>query len=70
MGLRYVAAINQIEGAESLQDLFALRRLDLHPLRDNRAGQYALRLTGQVRLVVTVHDERTLTVEEVVDYHG
>ena len=30
-----------------------------------------MRLTGQMRLIVTVEDEgRRVTVEEVVDYHG
>ena len=56
--------------ADSVQDLYALRWLDFHPLRGDRAGHHALRLTGQVRLIVTVHDGRTVTVEEVVDYHG
>ena len=71
VGRRYVAGISELFGADSVQDLYALRRLDFHPLRGDRAGQHALRLTGQIRLIVMVHDdERTLTVEEVVDYHG
>ena len=44
--------------------------MDFHPLTGGRRGQYALRLTGQVRMIVTIEDGRTVIVEEVVDYHG
>ena len=55
--------------ARDLADLYDQRALGLHPLTGDRRGQFAMRLTGQMRLIFTV-DEQTLIVEEVVDYHG
>ena len=43
--------------------------VDLHPLTGDRDGQYAMRLTGQMRLILTIDGDRHVTVEEVVDYH-
>jgi len=69
-GQRYIDRVETLETAERLQNLFEIRPLDLHPLTGDRRGQYALRLTGQMRMIVTIEDERTVIVEEVVDYHG
>ena len=44
--------------------------LHFHALTGDRSGQYAIRLTGQVRLVMTFPDPGTAMIEEVVDYHG
>jgi plasmid maintenance system killer protein len=55
--------------ASRLADLYEFRALDLHPLSGDRAGFHARRLTGQVRLIVRVEDQRTVTVWEVTDYH-
>lgn len=71
VGRRYVQRIGALTAASALSDLYAVRAFDLHPLRGDRAGQYAIRLTGQMRLIVTVEEEqRRVTVEEVVDYHA
>jgi proteic killer suppression protein len=69
-GRRYVERVGILMDAERVSDLHAVRPLDFHPLTGDRQGQHALRLTGQMRLVVTVEDERTVIVEEVTDYHG
>ncbi len=55
-------------GGARFADLYGQRALGLHPLSRDRHGQFAMRLTGQMRLIFTV-DEQTLIVEEVVDYH-
>jgi proteic killer suppression protein len=68
VGPRYVARVSDLRSADSLQDLYALRRLGFHPLTGDRRGRFAVRLTGQVRLVLSFEDE-TIVVEEVVDYH-
>ena len=70
VGARYVQRVDLLQEAKQLVDLFAIRALALHPLVGGRRGQYALRLTGQQRLVLTVEGEAAVTVEEVVDYHG
>jgi toxin HigB-1 len=70
VGRRYVQRIDALLDTESTRDLFAVRAFDLHPLTGDRSGQFAMRLTGRMRLVLTFPDERTAIVEEVVDYHG
>ena len=69
-GRRYVQRINALRKAPAVVDLYGVRSLDFHPLRGDWAGQYALRLTGQMRLIVTIGDAEQVMVEEVVDYHG
>ncbi len=69
VGRRYIQRIDLLQEAVTVADLYAIRSLDFHPLRGDRSGQYALRITGQVRLVVTLDDDGVL-IEEVVDYRG
>ena len=54
---------------ERVEYLYKIRSLNLHPLTGDRRGQHSLRLTGQMRMIVTIEDEQTIIVEEVVDYH-
>lgn len=70
VGRRYVARIRTLRGAPSIASLYDIQSFDLHPLTGDRAGQYAIRLTGQVRLIVTLAGESAVMIEEVVDYHG
>ena len=70
VGRRYVKRVGALYAADRQQDLFGVRAFDLHPLTGERAGQHAMRLTGQVRLILTFTGDRAVTVEEVVDYHG
>ena len=58
-----------LESTERVEHLYEIRPLNFHPLSGDRRGQYALRLTGRMRLIVTIGDERAIIVEEVVDYH-
>jgi toxin HigB-1 len=69
VGQRYILRIRQLLAAPDVATLYRIRALDLHPLTGDRAGQHALRQTGRVRLIVTIDDARTISVEEVVDYH-
>lgn len=71
VGERYLERIHAIRNARAFEELFSFRAFDLHPLRGGRRGQFALRLTGQMRLIVTLADAgRTAVIEEVTDYHG
>ncbi len=56
--------------ARGLADLTNTPPLYFHAQTGDRSGHYAIRLTGQVRLVVTLPDPGTAMIEEVVDYHG
>ena len=69
VGRRYVQRVGVLIDAVDVTELHGYRALGLHPLRGDRQGQHALRLTGQMRLIVTVLDDRTVRVEEVTDYH-
>ena len=69
VGQRYVQRINAIKDLDRGEQLHLIRSLDFHPLTGERTGQHAIRLTGQMRLILTVDDERTVSIVEVVDYH-
>ena len=53
-----------------MDELARIPPLRFHPLTGDRAGQYAIRLTGRLRLVLSFPNPTSATVEEVVDYHG
>lgn len=69
VGRRYVQRVEALKAADRFETLFDVRALDLHPLREGRRGQYAVRLTGGMRLIIT-RDAGVVTVEEVTDYHA
>ena len=71
VGWRYVQRIEMLKAVARFDELFDVRSLNLHPLRGNRRAQYAIRLTGVVRLILTRDASRNgVIVEEVTDYHG
>ncbi len=70
VGRRYIERVNILMRVRDFGDLADIPPLHLHPLTGDRAGQYAMRLTGQVRLVFAITGPNTITIEEVVDYHG
>ena len=69
MGRRYVQRIDALLEASQRSDVQRVRAYDLHPLTGDRRGQHAIRLTGQVRLIVSFESEDRVTIKEVVDYH-
>ena len=71
VGRRYVERVNFILAANVWDDLFTFQFLDLHPLRGNRQGQFAARLTGKYRLIVRPGDYgHDILIIDVEDYHG
>jgi proteic killer suppression protein len=58
----------QLDQATSLQDLKALPGNDLHPLKADREGAWAIRVTGPYRICFRWADTGPADVE-VVDYH-
>lgn len=70
VGGRYLERIDILRGAPALAELYQVPSLRFHRLTGDRAGQYAVNLTGQTRLILTLQDDGALQVEEVVDYHG
>lgn len=71
-GRKYIDRINILYQAKSAQDLYAIPQLDFHPLTGNRQGQYALKLSGQMRLIVTFKDaaQTEVQIKEVSDHYG
>jgi proteic killer suppression protein len=69
---KYVQRIDILRQCRSIEDLGLLPALRFHPLEGRRKGQYAIKLTGAVRLIVVFEDRamQIVRVEEVVDYHG
>ena len=70
VGRRYMERVQLLQEIPSVESLFSIRALGFHPLRGDRRGQFAVRLTGRMRVIV----ERgpvvgSVTVVEVVDYH-
>ena len=70
VGRRYVERVNVLVAANDMDELRGIPPLRFHALIGARDGQYAVRLTRQVRMVLTFEDRGEVTVEEVVDYHG
>ncbi len=68
VGQRYVERVTVIIDSPDIQTLYAQRSLDLHPLTGDRHGQYALRLTGQWRLLISISGE-IVTIEEVSNHY-
>jgi toxin HigB-1 len=68
----YIRRVDTLYAARDARDLFALRALDMHPLRGEREGQYVIRLGDRERLIVTFADEdlTIVRIEEVSKHHG
>jgi len=57
--------------AEDIQSVRAYSGLHLHALSADRRGSHAIRLTGNVRLILEIQPEsNTVVLKEVTDYHG
>ena len=59
-----------LRAADNFNELHAHRALRVHPLKGNRAGQHAMTLTGNYRLIVERLSEDEVRVLDVEDYHG
>jgi proteic killer suppression protein len=68
---RYIERINLIKTALGLDELLDLPGLRGHSLRGDRAGQYAIRLTGFIRLIMTVRrgTPPSVCIEEVSKHY-
>lgn len=67
---RYIQRIDIIKSTRSIEELQQLPGLRCHPLKGNRAGQWAINLTGFYRLIFTLHgDELEIVRIEEVSKH-
>ena len=72
VGRKYIQRINILKSAKSFDDLKTILSLKFHPLKGNRKGEFAIKLTGYWRLIIT-NDGDTFDIariEEVSDHYG
>lgn len=70
MGRKYIQRLAVIRAVDKFPQLYGHRSLRLHALRGDRAGQFAMTLTGNYRLILERISEDAVRVLEVEDYHG
>ena len=70
IGRKYIQRLAVLRATDKFTELYGHRALRLHPLKGNRAGQYAMTLTGNYRLIVERIGEDKVRVLDVEDYHG
>ena len=72
VGRKYIQRVNTLWAAKDGRDLFALRSLDLHPLKGERKGQFSIHLGERERLIVAFEDDAwtIVRVEEVSKHYG
>ncbi len=68
---KYIQRINLIKAAKNLDEVMSLPGLRCHPLKGNRQGQYAVKLTEFYRLIFTVDGDRLniALIEEVSKHY-
>lgn len=70
IGRKYIQRLAILRATDKFAQLYGHRALRLHPLKGNRAGQYAITLTGNYRLIIERVEEDRVRILEVEDYHG
>jgi len=69
---KYIMRVTMLKSAKNFDELFSLPGWDFHPLKGNRKGEYAIKLTGFWRLIIT-NDGDTFDIakiEEVSNHYG
>jgi toxin HigB-1 len=64
---KYIMRVNIILMAQNFDALHHMPGLDCHPLKGDRAGEWAIKLTGKYRLIITLRgdDADIVRIEEV-----
>ena len=70
VGRKYIQRLAVLRATDKFSQLHGHRTLRLHPLKGNRAGQYAMTLTGNYRLIIEKVQEDRVRILDVEDYHG
>ena len=69
LGRRYIERLQLLQAAPTFSELRKIQSLRIHPLKGTRAGEWALKLNQNWRLVFTVPSETECVIESVEDYH-
>jgi proteic killer suppression protein len=69
---KYIQRINIIKRVRDIDELMNLPALGCHPLKGDRRGQYAFKLTGFYSLIFTLRGEalEIAHIEEVSKHYG
>ena len=72
VGRRYIGRINIMKLARDIEELRQLPAVHCHPLTGDRAGQWAITLTGFHRLIFTLEGDRLeiAMIAEVSTHYG
>ena len=69
---KYIMRITILKSAKSFEELYNIPTLKFHPLTGNRKGEYAIKLTGFYRLIITNDGDvfDIAKIEEVSKHYG
>ena len=70
IGRKYIQRLGVLRAVGTFAELVGLRAFRLHQLTGNRAGQYAINLTGKFRLMIERISEDSVHIVGVEDHHG
>ncbi len=70
IGRKYFQRLAVLRAVDEFEELYGHRALRLHPLTGDGAGQFALLLTGNYRLIIERISRYKIRVLNVEDYHG
>jgi len=70
IGRKYIQRLAVLRAMDKFAQLYGHRALRLHPLKGKRAGQYAMTLTANYRLIIEKVQEDRVRIMDVEDYHG
>jgi proteic killer suppression protein len=68
----YIRRVDTLYASRSGKDPASLASVHFHPLKGDRKGQFAITLTGFMRLIVTFQDKAwtVVRIEEVSKHYG
>lgn len=71
IAVKYIQRINIIKTVQNIDELIQIRALRCHPLKGRREGQWALKLTGFMRLIFTLEGDQLeiARIEEVSKHY-
>ncbi|MBI2907658.1 MAG: type II toxin-antitoxin system RelE/ParE family toxin [Chloroflexi bacterium] len=70
IGRKHIQRVAILRATEEFTQLYGHRALRWHPLKGSRAGQYAVSLTGNYRLIIEHVEKDIVRIVDVEDYHG
>lgn len=70
VGRKYIQRLAVLRATDRFSQLYGHHSLRLHPLKGDRAGQYAMTLTGNYRLVLEKITDDKVRIVGAEDYHG